>query len=97
MSQSALWTFYGRQGCDCCQAAASLLLRVLDNRPITLRMVDVAAYGPREGPDSIPALVDPRGKVVWEGSFDSEATRMALEVWGVADRHGDWHASAVTA
>lgn len=80
---SGTWIFYGRDGCDCCAAAASLLLVLLRGLPVTVRMADVPPHGKRPCPDSIPALCDPRGKVVWEGAFDSEATRMAMEAWGV--------------
>lgn len=100
MHRSTGWTFYGREGCDCCATAAGFLLGLVHGNRLTLRMVDVAPHhrGHEEGmPDSIPAFVDPRGKVVWQGSFDSEATRMALEAWGVAtiaDRPANVHAAA---
>lgn len=76
------WSFYGREGCDCCTAAAGLLLHLLHGRPVNLRMVDLRGHPPGS-PHSIPAFVDPGGKAVWEGSFDAEATRMALEAWGI--------------
>ncbi|MFO1532438.1 MAG: hypothetical protein ABR562_01875 [Thermoplasmatota archaeon] len=72
------WTFYGRQGCGCCQEAANLLLLLLDRHRVTLRMIDLA--GPEEAPASIhrlPALMDADGHVVWQGSFDSSATERA--------------------
>lgn len=84
------WTFYGREGCDCCTAAAGFLLHLLHGHRVNLRMVDLKGHPPG-APHAIPAFVDPRGKAVWEGSFDSEATRMALEAWGVMrimDAHG---------
>lgn len=90
------WTLYGREGCDCCATAAGLLLALVRGLPVTIRMVDVPRHGPRPGPESIPALCDPRGSVVWEGSFDSEATRMALEAWGVIRMHAA-HDDAVAA
>lgn len=77
------WTFYGREGCDCCAAAADFLLAMLRGHAVNLRIVDLQGHPP-EAPHAIPAFVDPRGKSVWEGSFDSEATRQALEAWGVA-------------
>jgi hypothetical protein len=45
-----------------------------------------------EGPHAIPAFVDPAGTVVWQGAFDSEATRQALEAWGVASIPPELHA-----
>jgi hypothetical protein len=100
MHRSTGWTFYGREGCDCCSTAMAFLLGVVHGNRLTLGMVDVPPHHRGDGPGlprSIPALVDPAGKVVWQGSFDSEATRMALEVWGVAaiaDRRPDMHAAA---
>lgn len=81
--RDAPWTFYGREGCDCCSTAAGFLMAGLRSLPVTVRMVDVHGHAPRDGPHALPAFTDPRGTVVWEGSFDSEATRMALEAWGV--------------
>lgn len=72
------WTFYGRQGCGCCQEAANLLLLLLDGRRVTVRMIDLA--GPAEAPTPVhrlPALMDEAGHVVWQGSFDSGATERA--------------------
>ena len=89
----ASWTFYGREGCDCCTAAAGFLLHMLHGQRLSLRMVDLVGHPPGS-PHSIPAFTDPRGKVVWEGSFDSEATRMALEAWGVARIHQEPATSA---
>jgi hypothetical protein len=86
MHRTTGWTFYGREGCDCCATAASFLMAVVQGHRLTLRMVDVPPHHRDthpEIPPSIPAFVDPGGKVVWQGSFDSEATRMALEAWGV--------------
>lgn len=80
--QEAGWTFYGREGCDCCSAAAGFLLHILAGTRVSLRMVDLKGHPPG-APHAIPAFVDPAGKAVWEGSFDSEATRMALEAWGL--------------
>ena len=80
--QEASWVFYGREGCDCCTTAADFLLNILRGHRVNLRMVDLKGHPPG-APHAIPAFVDPRGKVVWEGSFDSEATRMALEAWGL--------------
>ena len=101
MHRSTGWTFYGREGCDCCTTAAAFLMAVVHGNRLTLRMEDVAPHHrDHEGsnlPRSIPAFVDPAGKVVWQGSFDSEATRMALEAWGVASidgRPADLHAAA---
>lgn len=93
MHRSTGWTFYGREGCDCCATAAGFLLAIVHGNQLTLRVVDVPPHHRGDGkelPMSIPAFVDPAGKVVWEGSFDSEATRMALEAWGIAhlDAHG---------
>jgi hypothetical protein len=93
MHRSTGWSFYGREGCDCCSTAAGFLLAMVHGNRIILRMVDVPPYHHREGPHQIPAFVDPAGKVVWEGSFDSEATRQALEVWGVASIPPDVHAA----
>lgn len=84
MHRSTGWTFYGREGCDCCSTAAGFLLAMVRGHRLTVRMADVAPYHHRGEPHQIPAFVDPAGKIVWEGSFDSEATRQALEVWGVA-------------
>jgi hypothetical protein len=101
MHRSTGWTFYGREGCDCCATAASFLMGVIHGTRLTLRMEDVPPHHRDDAhaglPRSIPAFVDPAGKVVWQGSFDSEATRMALEVWGVAPLEGrahDLHAAA---
>ena len=88
MHRSTGWTFYGREGCDCCTTAAAFLLALVRGHQLTLRVVDVPPHhrGQDAGlPHSIPAFTDPGGKVVWQGSFDSEATRMALEAWGVAN------------
>ncbi len=94
MHRSTGWTFYGREGCDCCSTAAGFLLAAIHGNRITLRMVDVPPYHHRgDAPHAIPAFVDPAGKVVWEGSFDSEATRQALEVWGVAAIPPEVHAA----
>lgn len=79
----AAWTFYGREGCDCCATAADFLLGLLRGHQVSLRIVDVRRHAPG-GPRAIPAFADPRGKPVWEGAFDAEATRMALEAWGLA-------------
>lgn len=57
-------------------------MAILRGHRLTVRMVDVRGH-PEGGPHSIPAFADPAGKTVWEGSFDSEATRMALEAWGL--------------
>lgn len=76
------WTFYGREGCDCCATAAGFLVALLRGHPVDLRIVDLVGHPPGS-PHAIPAFVDPRGKTVWEGSFDSEATRQALEAWGL--------------
>lgn len=81
-SVSRDWTFYGREGCDCCATAAGFLMALLRGHRLTVRMVDVQGH-PAGGPHAIPAFSDPAGKMVWEGSFDSEATRMALEAWGL--------------
>ena len=100
MHRSTGWTFYGRDGCDCCTTAASFLMAIVHGNRLTMRMVDVPPHH-RDWdpsiPNSIPAFVDPAGKVVWQGSFDSEATRMALEAWGVAaivDHDHHMHAAA---
>jgi hypothetical protein len=87
MSGTDAWTFHGREGCDCCSGAAGLLMALVRGLPITVQMVGEPATN-RRGGFSIPALIDPGGRVVWEGAFDSEATRMALEAWGVI-RLGD--------
>lgn len=89
----ATWTFYGREGCDCCSTAAGFLLNLLRGHRVNLRVVDIEGH-PKDGPSSIPAFVDPRGKTVWEGSFDSEATRMALEAFGVLRIQGEPHLEA---
>lgn len=103
MHRSTGWTFYGREGCDCCTAAAGFLLGVVHGNRLILRMVDVAPHhrdsADPKVPQSIPAFVDPGGHVVWQGSFDSEATRMALEAWGIigmAEQH-DSHAAHAAA
>lgn len=80
--READWTFYGREGCDCCSAANAFLMGLLRGHQVTVRMVDVRGKHPPGSPHAIPAFTDPAGKVVWEGCFDSEATRMALEAWG---------------
>jgi hypothetical protein len=80
--EEANWTFYGREGCDCCSTAAGFLLNLLRGHRVNLRVVDVQGHPPG-GPRAIPAFVDPNGKTVWEGAFDSEASRMALEAFGV--------------
>lgn len=72
------WTFYGRQECGCCEEAASLLLLLLDGKRVTVRMIDL--HGPAEAPAPVhrlPALLDERGLVVWQGAFDSRATEQA--------------------
>ena len=79
--QEGAWSFYGREGCDCCATANGFLMSLLRGHRVTVRMVDAKGHPPGS-PHSIPAFTDPAGKVVWEGSFDSEATRMALEAWG---------------
>ena len=93
MQRSTGWTFYGREGCDCCSTAAGFLLASIHGNRITLSMVDVAPHH-RAGPEALPAFTDPAGKVVWQGSFDSEATRQALEAWGVAAIPPELHAHA---
>jgi hypothetical protein len=98
MHRSTGWTFYGREGCDCCSTAAGFLLNIVHGNRLTLRMVDVPPHhrdAATAVPTSIPAFVDPGGHVVWQGSFDSEATRMALEAWGIAGMGGhEAHAAA---
>ena len=98
MHRSTGWTFYGREGCDCCATAASFLLALVQGNQLTLRVVDVPPHHRGDGhdglPRSIPAFVDPGGTVVWMGSFDSEATRMALEAWGVANIQDGVHLHA---
>jgi hypothetical protein len=72
------WTFYGREGCPCCEEAANLLLLLLDGRNVTVRMIDLAS--PAEGPAMVhrlPALLDEGGHVVFQGAFDSRATELA--------------------
>src|ERR1041384_7593239 len=92
MHRSTGWTFYGREGCDCCATAAGFLLAIIHGNRLTLDMVDVAPHH-RDGPASIPAFTDPAGKIVWQGAFDSEATRQALEAWGVAAIPPRWRAA----
>jgi hypothetical protein len=74
------WTFYGRQGCNCCQEAARFLFLLMDHRRVTLRMIDLS--GPAEAPTAIhrlPALMDQTGHVIWQGAFDSGATERAWQ------------------
>lgn len=61
----------------------NLLLLLLDGHRITLRMLDLA--GPEEAPAPIrrlPALMDEKGHLVWQGSFDSRATELAWRAAG---------------